>query len=100
MSIGKIGELKSSTTNSRTFRTLAGFAKCLLTIPHGNADSERMFSQINLITTDHRNKLNTTTISACMDVKVNLTSAKECTCYKPSAEVIRATRKVTAGSEQ
>lgn len=46
---GKIGKLKSSTTNSRKFDTLARFAKCLLTIPHGNADSERMFSQINLL---------------------------------------------------
>ena len=96
---GKIGELKSSTTTSRTFGTLAGFAKCLLTIPHGNADSERMFSQINLITTDHRNKLHTSTLSACMDVKINLASAKNCTCYEPTTDVIKATRKVTPGSE-
>ena len=96
---GKIGEMKSTTTGSGTFGTLAKFAKCLLTIPHGNADSECMFSQINLITTDHRNKLHTTTLSACMDVKINLDTAKDCTCYEPTTDVITATRKVTPGSE-
>ena len=96
---GKIGELQSATTGSRTFGILAKFAKCLLTIPHGNADSERMFSHINLIATDHRNKLHTTTLSACMDMKINLQTAKDCTCYEPSADVITATRKVTPGSE-
>ena len=90
---GKIGRLKSSGTE--TFGTLARFAKCLLSIPHGNADSERMFSHISLITTDHRNKLHTSTVSACMDVKMNLNTASDCRSYEPTLDVVMATRKVT-----
>ena len=44
---GRIGKLESIT--SKPYRLLSHFAKCLLCIPHGNSDSERMFSQINLI---------------------------------------------------
>ena len=39
---GKIGKLESST--GKPLGLLSDFAKCLLCIPHGNADSERMFS--------------------------------------------------------
>ena len=77
---------------------LSDFAKCLLCIPHGNADSERMFSYINLIVTDHRNQLDTSTIEACLDIKFNSNCA-DCRKYEPSRDVIKATRKVTPGSE-
>lgn len=54
---GKLGNLESSTGNP--FGLLSDFAMCLLCNLHGNADSERMFSCINLIVTDHRNQLDT-----------------------------------------
>ena len=93
---GMIGKLESST--SKPYRLLSYFVKCLLCIPHGNSDSERMFSQINLIGTDHRNKLQTSTVAACLDIKIN-SKVKDCRLYEPSQEVITATRKVTQGSE-
>ena len=61
---GEIGKLESST--GRPLGLLSDFAKCFLCIPHGNADSERMVSCINLIVTDHRNQLDTSTIEACL----------------------------------
>ena len=67
---GEIGKIQSST--GKPYGLLSYFAKCLLCIPHGNADSERMFSCINLIKTDHRNHLETSTIQACLDIKLNL----------------------------
>ena len=93
---GRIGKLESST--SKPYGLLSHFAKCLLCIPHGNSDSERMFSHINLIRTDHRNQLQTSTVAACMDVKMN-SKVNDCRLYEPSNEVVIATRKVTQGSE-
>ena len=93
---GRIGKLESST--SKPYGLLSHFAKCLLCIPHGNSDSERMFSHINLIRTDHRNQLQTSTVAACMDVKMN-SKVNDCRLYEPSKEVVIATRKVTQGSE-
>ena len=39
---GKIGKIESSF--GKPYGVLSKFAKCLLCIPHGNADSERIFS--------------------------------------------------------
>ena len=64
---GEIGKLESS--SGKPFGLLSDFAKCLLCIPHGNADSERMFSCVNLIVTDHRNQLDTSIIGACLNIK-------------------------------
>ena len=89
---GKIGKLESST--GKPFGLLSDFAKCLLCIPHGNADSERMFSCINLIVTDHRNQLDTSTIEACLDIKFNSDCA-DCRKYEPSHDVVKATRSYT-----
>ena len=93
---GKIGRLESST--GKTYGVLSFFAKCLLSIPHGNADSERMFSQINLIKTQHRCQLDTSTVAACLDTKLNL-PISDCRKYEPQREVVKATRKVTPKSE-
>ena len=93
---GRIGKLESST--SKPYELLSHFAKCLLCIPHGNSDSERMYSHINLIRTDHRNQLQTSKVAACMDVKMN-SEVKDCRLHEPSKEVVTATRKVTQGSE-
>lgn len=94
----KIGKIESST--GKTFGSLSDFAKCLLCIPHGNADSERMFSCINLIITvcDHRNQLDTSTVEACFDIKLN-SNCTGCRKYEPSRDVLKATRKATPGSE-
>ena len=92
----KLGKIESSI--GKLFGMLSDFAKCLLCIPHGNADSERTFSCINLIVTDHRNQLDISTIEACLDIKFNSNCA-DCRKYEPSHDVIKSTRKVTPGSE-
>ena len=61
---------RAESTSGKPFGLLSDFAKCLC-IPHGNADSERMFSCINLIVTDHCNQLDTSTNGACLDIKLN-----------------------------
>jgi len=93
---GKIGRMESST--GKPFGLLSDFVKCLLCIPHGNADSERMFLSINLIVTDRRNQLDTSTVEACLNIKLN-SNCTDCRRYEPSQDVVKATRKVTPGSE-
>ena len=87
---GKLGKLESSTGKPFGF-----LAKCLLCIPHGNANSERMFC-INLIITGHRNQLDTSTIEACLDIKIQTADSRK---YEPPHDVVKATRKVTPRSE-
>ena len=48
-------------STGKPFGLLSDFMKCLPCIPHGNADSERMLSCINLIITDRRSQLDTST---------------------------------------
>ncbi|CAG9786569.1 unnamed protein product [Diatraea saccharalis] len=47
----------------------------LLVLPFSNASVERVFSQLKLIKSDHRNRLATETISALMATKANIPNA-------------------------
>ena len=45
--------------------------KLMLILPHGNADSERLFSQVNLIKTKQRNRIETKLMNALLTLKCN-----------------------------
>ena len=60
---------------------LSRLAKSILTIPHGNADIERMFSKVGLNKTKLRNSLSTNTLSALLCLQVNVDEV----CYRFSA---------------
>ncbi|KAL1492463.1 hypothetical protein ABEB36_010715 [Hypothenemus hampei] len=45
------------------FINLSNFALSVLSIPHSNAECERVFSKVNLLKTKTRNKLSTTTVN-------------------------------------
>lgn len=62
------GKLKTYTksSNEKEFEVIAQFALDILSLPHSNADSERIFSKVNLIKTKQRNRLNTKTIDGCI----------------------------------
>jgi hypothetical protein len=68
---------------------LANFAFEALSLPHSNADCERIFSKINLIKVKTRNRLNSDTIQACLfaswEIKINNTT---CVDFKPSKKMI------------
>ena len=76
----KIGKIESST--GKPFGLLSDFMKCLLCVPHGNADSEKMFSYISLIITDRRSQLDTSTVEAYLNIKLNSNCA-DCRQYEP-----------------
>ena len=52
-----LGSLKDVVTSQPTFSLLANVAKLVLTLPHSNADEERVFSLIRQNKTDFRSAL-------------------------------------------
>lgn len=51
---------------NRLFTELAGFALITLTVPHANADTERLFSVMNYIKNKHKNSLHIDTVEAIL----------------------------------
>lgn len=73
------------------FPTVCDFMKSLLALPHSSADAERLFSAVNLIKTDHRNCLNTSTVSALLFTKEGVKQASkscDCTQFDPPSNMI------------
>lgn len=56
----------SNILEEKEFSELAQFALHVLSIPHSNAECERIFSKINFIKTKPRNRLITKTINGCV----------------------------------
>lgn len=72
-------EYKDAASNN-PFADLCHFAISLLSLPHSNADIERVFSQMNLVKTKLRNRLAVTTLNAILYVRFGLKKAEKC-CY-------------------
>jgi len=71
------------------FVNLANFAIEALSLPHSNADCERIFSKVNLIKVKTRNRLNTDIIQACLLASQEI-KIKNNTCidFVPSKKMI------------
>jgi hypothetical protein len=80
------------------FKELANFALTVLSLPHSNAECERLFSKINRTKTKSRNRLITETVSAalmtCELIKSSKFSSKQqqneynCVTFTPPKEMI------------
>ncbi|XP_050063107.1 uncharacterized protein LOC114121778 [Aphis gossypii] len=70
---------------------LADFALSVLSLPHANADCERVFSTVNCMKTKLRNKLNTDTINGALHTKQHIKggreSGKTCVNFQPNDEM-------------
>ena len=77
-------------TEEAQFTTLCRFMKCLLVLPHSNPDTERVFSLVNLIKTELRNRLKTNTASALLSAKkgIKITSG-DCCKFSLSDELVK-----------
>ena len=53
------------------YSTISKLMKTYLLLPHSNADSERVFSMVNKICTEHRADLAQDTVAGVLSVKVN-----------------------------
>lgn len=63
------------------------FIQGLLALPHSSASAERQFSNLNLIKTKNRNKLNISTCDALLHVK-SLVSSNSCYSFNPSQHLL------------
>ncbi|XP_050678462.1 uncharacterized protein LOC126974837 [Leptidea sinapis] len=68
-----------------TFKNLSKFVLETISLPHSNADSERIFSKINLIKTKVRNKMTNSTVNGVLLAKQRVRGKEnDCTTYDPS----------------
>lgn len=86
----KVFNLRNS-ANEPLFDNLKKVMCLILVLPFSNACVERIFSQLKLIKTDHRNRLNTNTIAALMITKENI---KDLPKYEPTKSVITSNVKL------
>ena len=66
----EIDQMKTLEGKSR-YGNIANLAKCLLSLPHSNADTERIFSIVRKIITDYRTEMEQNTLCALLACKVN-----------------------------
>ena len=70
------------------FLDLANFALAALSLPHSNAECERVFSKVNLFKTKQRNKLKTKTVNgALLSAGCIKDSGGSCVKFNPSKDM-------------
>lgn len=60
------------------YKELSDFALSLLVLPHSNAEVERLFSQMNLIKTKLRNRMQLRMLSSILAIRSGLTRQNKC----------------------
>ena len=82
----KLAELKED--DEYIFKNLATFALQILSLPISNTDAERLFSKLNLIKTDARNKLSTESVHALTVISEAVREHECCYKFKPSQTMV------------
>lgn len=67
-------------TGDNPYSDICELALTVLSLPHSNADVERLFSNMNIVKTKQRNRMNNETLTAVLAVKYGLQKAGKC-CY-------------------
>lgn len=74
------------------FLELSDFALSVLSLPHSNAECERVFSKINLFKTKIRCKLNTDTVNGALLSAECVKSEESCVKFTPSKDMLNRVR--------
>lgn len=78
------------------FHNLGRLAQLVLTLPHSNADEERVFSRIGKNKTKFRANLSLDrTLPSIITFQMNRAASEPCFKYEPSREVCKAAKQVT-----
>ena len=85
---GKVSDIHDPFDNNTRFPTIGKLTKSLLSLPHSNADVERIFSQVVLTKVKQRNKLKTSTLDALLMVKQGLPT-KSCVDFTPTTDMCK-----------
>ena len=89
-----LGSMTDQVTGQPSFSLLANVAKLVLTLPHSNADEERVFSLIRQNKTDFRSSLSLDGSLASI-LTVKMASEEPCYKFEPPPEVIKDSKKAT-----
>ena len=81
-----ISKLKDPVSGETRYGLLSRLAKALLILPHGNADTERIFSKMNLIKTKLRNCIGNKSLNGLLCISCNQTIP--CYEFSPPPELI------------
>ena len=81
----------SDATGENPFSDLADLALTVLTLPHSNADVERIFSHMNIVKSKLRNRLSIKSLNALLTIRYGLRRNGSC-CYdyKLPKEVLKS----------
>lgn len=92
----KVGNYTDA-SGERTFSNLAAYALKILCLPISNADVERVFSQVNLLKNDLRNRMSQELLSALLYIRSSLRcyegeERKKCRCpdFQPTENMLKA----------
>lgn len=83
-SVSSIVDLSGEGTR---FPILSKLAKAVVLIPHGNADTERLFSHVGLNKTKQRNSLSLETLNSLLTIQFN--KMTPCYQFKPSNNLVK-----------
>ena len=78
--------MKDLSDSALRYPLLTKLAKAILIIPHGNADTERLFSHLDLNKTKLRNSLSIDTLNSLLTIQFNV--PQKCYEFKATKEII------------
>uniref|UniRef100_A0A6V7JJ09 Uncharacterized protein n=1 Tax=Bracon brevicornis TaxID=1563983 RepID=A0A6V7JJ09_9HYME len=85
---GELSTLRNDPDGEYSFRNLSTVALQILSLPHFEADSERIISKINLIKTKTRNKLMVRTVNGLVLANQKVKSSGGSSKFKPSRDML------------
>lgn len=80
---------KKNGIGEQLFPNLTNFFKSISCLPHSSAAAERLFSQLNIIKTKYRNRLEISTCDALLLVKVLVSENTSCFDWIPPDDLVR-----------
>lgn len=83
----------SKVSQNGNFSTLVKLVKGVLSLPHGNADVERLFSSMNNTKSPLRNRLGDATLTSMLVIKTN--NPANCYQFEPTKEMINKAKSAT-----
>lgn len=83
---GNVSKMVDTSGGSR-FPIISKLMKSMLSLPHSNADVERMFSQVALVKTKHRNRLKTSTLDTLLTAKASIPTT--CVDFRPTSSMYK-----------
>ena len=71
------------------FKNLSKFALQVLSLPVSNVDAERLFSKLNLVKTDTRNRLGIKSLKSLLHISEAVKEHEACYLYQPTEAVLK-----------